>query len=177
MKGVIIYKGKYGATQKYAHWLAEETQFEVYPSSAINDEKLKKYDFFVIGSSVYIGKLQIGKWLKRNLPYLKGRKVFFFQVAGTPPDQEVKRKEYNLSGPRQIMDNCKCFYLPGKMIIKDLSWFERFMLKMGARIAKNPEDRKQMLSEYNDVHKENIREIAKAIQQFSISAPLINEPS
>lgn len=27
MKGIILYKSKYGATEKYARWLSEETGF------------------------------------------------------------------------------------------------------------------------------------------------------
>ncbi|NLZ89841.1 MAG: flavodoxin, partial [Clostridiales bacterium] len=29
MKGIILYQSKYGATKKYAHWLAEDTGFAV----------------------------------------------------------------------------------------------------------------------------------------------------
>ena len=28
MKGIILYKSKYGATKKYADWIAEETGFK-----------------------------------------------------------------------------------------------------------------------------------------------------
>ena len=32
MKGIIIYKGKYGATAQYAQWLGEELNFPVHVS-------------------------------------------------------------------------------------------------------------------------------------------------
>ena len=41
MKGIIIYKTKYGSTKKYADWLAEETDFDIIDVSKtkINDIK------------------------------------------------------------------------------------------------------------------------------------------
>jgi hypothetical protein len=52
------------------------------------------------------------------------------------------------------------------MIKRKLSWIDRFMLKMGARLAKDPADRKNMLTDYDDVRKENLREITAAIRKF-----------
>ncbi len=173
MKGAIIYQGKYGATQQYAQWLADETHLDVFPSSTISRNQLVPYNFLVIGSSVYIGKLQIRKWLKKNLPYLHGKKIFFFQVAGTSPTEIEKRKEYNLSGPREIMDHCECFFLPGKMNIKSLSWADRFMLRVGARLAKDPAVKKEMLTDYDHVSKAQIKEIATAIVTFLKMSPVM----
>ena len=33
MKGIILYKSKYGATKRYAQWLSEETGFEIRENS------------------------------------------------------------------------------------------------------------------------------------------------
>src|SRR5690349_1298422 len=134
MNGLIIYKGKYGATGQYARWIAEETNLEHLPSSAMNGTRLDDYDFYIFGSSVYIGQIQLKKWLKKNLQYIRGKKIFFFQVAGTPPGEIETRQSYNKNSiPEELMANCEFYYFPGKMRMKDLSWADRFMLKMGAR--------------------------------------------
>lgn len=167
MKGIIIYKGKYGATQQYAAWLGVELNLEVASANEISRERLVQYDYLLIGTSVYIGKLQMQKWLRNNLPFIRGKKIFLLQVAGTPPAEKEKRQAYNLSGiPKELISQCEFYFLTGRMIRSKLSWIDKFMLKMGARLAKDPADRKNMLTDYDDVRKENLREITAAIRKF-----------
>jgi menaquinone-dependent protoporphyrinogen IX oxidase len=167
MKGIIIYKGKYGATQQYAEWLGVELNLSVASADEIKGGELGKYDFLLMGTSVYIGKLQIQKWLKINLPFIKGKKIFLFQVAGTAPEQKEKRQAYNLSCiPKELINQCEFYFLTGRMLMSKLSWMDRFLLKMGARLAKDPDDRKSMLKDYDDVRKENILEITAAVRKF-----------
>lgn len=167
MKGIIIYKGKYGSTKQYAEWLGEELDLPVAPATEISGEQLTPYDFLILGTSVYIGKLQITKWLKKNLLFIKSKKIFLFQVAGTPPGEKEKRQAYNLSCmPGELVSQCEFYFLTGRMIRSKLSWMDRFMLKMGSRLAKDPEDRKTMLTDYDDVKKENILAIVTAVRKF-----------
>lgn len=44
MKGIILYKSKYGSTKKYAEWLALETNFDVCDVKKIKTENVEKYD-------------------------------------------------------------------------------------------------------------------------------------
>jgi len=167
MKGIVIYKGKYGATKQYAEWLGEELGLPIVSATEVNGEQLTSYDFFIVGTSVYIGKLQIAKWLKNNLLFIKGKRILLFQVEGTPHEEKEKRQAYNLSSiPGELVSQCDFYFLTGRMIKSKLSWMDRFMLKMGARLAKDPADRKVMLTDYDDVRKENILEIVSAAQKF-----------
>ena len=77
MKSIIVYKGKYGATKQYAEWLGEELNLPVLSAELADEGQLALSDFYIIGSSVYIGKLQIRKWLKKNLSVLKNKKIIF----------------------------------------------------------------------------------------------------
>ena len=55
MKGLVIYKGKYGATKQYAMWIGQELQLSVASADRFPVDELSKYDYFILGSSVYIG--------------------------------------------------------------------------------------------------------------------------
>ena len=112
MKGVVIYKGKYEATCQYAKWIGEELGFPVLKADNDGRRYLRESDFVIIGTSVYIGKLQVNKWLKENLDSLKNKKVFFFLVAGTPPDQKQKLDGYVKAGvPNEIPMHSDIFFL------------------------------------------------------------------
>jgi menaquinone-dependent protoporphyrinogen IX oxidase len=174
MKGLIVYKGKYGATEQYAHWLAEELQLLDVAADNLSSVKLKDYDFLLIGTSVYIGKLQIDNWLKNNLSYIRTKKIFLFVVSATPPGQKEKLSTYVTSGvPGEIRANCQAYFLPGKMIMKNLSWKDRFLLKMGAKLAKDPNDRKNMLTDFNNVKKEHLAELIVAVKKFAPAKEVI----
>jgi len=168
MKGIIIYKGKYGTTAQYAQWLAEELNLPVLSSEITDEVTLQEYDHLILGTSVYIGKLQIASWIKHNLPFIRNKKIFLFVVAATPPNEKEKLEAYVNSGiPVEIREKCQVYYLHGKMKISELSWKDRLLLKMGAWLAKDPQDRKKMLTDFNSVKKENIKGIITDVKEYA----------
>ena len=168
MKGLVIYKGKYGATKQYAMWIGQELQLPVASADRFPVDELSRYDYFILGSSVYIGKLEIRKWLKKNFNILLSKKIFFFQVAASPVGQIEKRESYNKASlPTTILEKIQFYYLPGRMIVRNLSAWDRFMLKMGAKLTKDPVEKKKMLTDFNDVKKENIIPLVKSVRSFT----------
>jgi menaquinone-dependent protoporphyrinogen IX oxidase len=167
MKGIIIYASKYGATEQYAKWYSDQLNLPIISSGEINGTALKQYDYFILGSSVYIGKLRIGKWTEKNAAFLRGKKIFLFQVAGAPANQVEKREAFNAQSiSPAILGNCQPFYLHGRLILSKLSWFDRFMLKMGSKMAKYEEDKQAMTTEYDDVKKEYIIPLVRAVKEY-----------
>jgi menaquinone-dependent protoporphyrinogen IX oxidase len=168
MKGLVIYKGKYGATKQYAMWIGQELQLSVASADRFPLDELSKYDYFILGSSVYIGQLEIKNWLQKNFKVLQNKKIFFFQVAASPSEQLEKRESYNKASlPADILKKIQFYYLPGRMIMRNLSAWDRFLLRMGAKFTKDPVEKQKMLTDFNDVKKENIGSLVKAVQNFT----------
>jgi menaquinone-dependent protoporphyrinogen IX oxidase len=175
MKGIIIYKGKYGATRQYADWLGDELYLPITESEDISKTLLTNYDFLVVGSSVYIGKMLIKGWLRKNVAALQGKKIFLFMVSGTPPDKkEILERCIQASVPAEIRNSTEIFFLPGRMIRKNLSWTDNLLMKIGTMFAKGPEAKKEMQMEYDDVKKENLQELTTAINKFC-SGKIVNK--
>jgi len=167
MKGLVIYKGKYGATKQYATWIGQELQLPVASADRFPIDELPNYDYFILGSSVYIGKLEIKDWLKKNFNVLQNKKIFFFQVAASPVEQIEKRHSYNKASlPPSILKKIQFYYLPGRMIMRNLSAWDRFMLRMGARLAKDPLEKKAMLTDFDHVKKEKVIPIMEGVRTF-----------
>ena len=174
MNSIIVYKGKYGATKQYAQWLAKELNIPAFSTGEVSEKYLRDSSVIVIGTSVYIGKLQVSKWLRKNVQTLKDKKLFLFLVSGTPPNEKEKLMEYVWSGvPKELMDQCDISFLHGKMIYKDLGWLDKFLLKTGARLvkSKNPAEAERMITDFNDVKKENLFQLIDLIKS---SARLIS---
>jgi len=167
MKGLVIYKGKYGATKQYAMWIGQELQLPVASADRFPVEELPNYDYFILGSSVYIGKLEIKDWLKKNFRVMQNKKIFFFQVAASPAEQIEKRESYNKASLLPTMvEKIQFYYLSGRMIMRNLSAWDRFMLKMGAKLTKDPVEKKTMLTDFDHVKKENALPVIEAVRAF-----------
>jgi menaquinone-dependent protoporphyrinogen IX oxidase len=168
MKGLVIYKGRYGATKQYAMWIGQELQLPVASADRFPLNELPNYDYFILGSSVYIGKLEIRKWLKQNFHFLRNKKIFLFQVAAAPIDQKEKRKGFNqVSIPQEILKKIQVHYLPGRMIMRNLSRWDRFVLKMGARLVKDPIEKKNMLTDFDNIKRENVFSLVEDVRSFT----------
>ena len=166
MKGLVIYKGKYGATRQYAMWIGHELQLTVASADRFPKQQLRDYDYFIIGSSVYIGTLEIQKWLKKNLGVLCEKKLFLFQVAATPVAEKAKRESYNKTSiPYEIVNKVESYFFPGRMIMRNLSAFDRFKLKMGAWLTKDPIEKRNMLTDFDHVKKEHVMPLVEAVRK------------
>lgn len=155
MKSIILYKGKYGATQQYAEWLAAELHLPAMVPEKLAKGDINANDLIIIGSSVYVGKLLISDWLKQHAGNLKNKKLVLFVVCGSnnPKEQEKVIKQHV---PEGLIDPSCIFFLPGRLVKSKLSWKDRLLLRMGAMVAKDPETRRLMLQDRDNVKKENI---------------------
>jgi menaquinone-dependent protoporphyrinogen IX oxidase len=167
MKGAILYKGKYGATEQYARWLSEELALPFLDIDTVSREMLAQYDFVIAGASVYVGKMQNRKWLLRYCDLLKSKKLFLFVVCATPKTEKEKLNTIlNTSIPPVLLDKFDIYFLQGRMIMSKLSWIDRLMLKMGASLEKDPETKKRMLQDFDSVKKENIYSLLDAVNAY-----------
>ena len=167
MNGGILFKSKYGSTGQYAQWLSHDLHLPILEIDNVSEESIELHDFFLIGSPVYIGKLSVAKWLKKHEAILKNKKIFLFIVCGTSLKNEEQLNQIlheNLT--EQMEKSCLVFFLPGRLVKKELSWFDRFLLKVGARFEKDPVVRSHMLTDFDAVDKSNLKEIVESVQHF-----------
>lgn len=164
MKGLIVYKGKYGATKQYADWLGTDLLFPVVSADDCDANLLKKHDCIIIGSSVYIGKLLIRKWMHQYSEILKHKKTYLFIVCATPLDDKKKLDtiaENNVTGVLHVLS--KVFFLRGRLIKEQLNWKDRIMLNIGAALEKDLVVKKSMLQEFDAVKRENLAPLVKIV--------------
>jgi menaquinone-dependent protoporphyrinogen IX oxidase len=170
MKGILLYKGKYGATRQYANWIGEELQWPVFPSDELQPEKLDDADIIVIGSSVYAGRLLLNSWLKQHASQLINKKLLLFIVCATPADKtDVLNQIAKLNIPPVLREQCNVFFLRGRVVIKDLSWGDKLMLKMASWGTKDPVEKRAMVQGFDAVKKENIIPLVKAVKAMLIA--------
>ncbi|MHA4842870.1 flavodoxin domain-containing protein [Flavitalea antarctica] len=168
MKGAIIFKSHYGATRKYAEMLSGEFNIPVIPAAAVNSDIICQYDYLLIGTPVYIGKLLLKKFLQLYASELSTKKLFLFIVCGDAcSDEVVQHQIISNNVPEIIVPNTRVFFLRGKVVFKELSLQHKILLRLGAMMQKSPEKKHEMSTDFNDVKKENVRALADAIKEFT----------
>jgi len=167
-KAVIVYKGRYGSTAQYALWLGQILQVPVYGHLEISIAQLNEYDMVIAGGSVYVGKIQIAKWLNERKNILRNKNLILFVVFASPltkPEEQHQLLTKNID--KELLQRLRVFYLRGRLIKQNLSLLDRFVLHMGAALQKTRADKNRMLTDFDDVKKENLNELIEAIKAAS----------
>lgn len=168
--GLIVYDSKYGATHQYADWLASELKLPLRTPDQVTADQIKNAGFLVIGTPIYIGKFRVQKWLNKNIKNFSNKKLFVFIVNATAPEEQSTRGQFVQNNiPGELKENCRIYFLPGRIIHKKLSFRDKLLLLMRASTIKDPLKRKEMQSDFDNVKKDNLVPVIKAVKDYIYS--------
>jgi len=172
MKASIIYQGKYGSTAQYAQWLAGSTGLPLANASSVRTGFVARYDCLLLGSAVYAGKLALHDWLKHNLTWLAGKKIFLFIVCGTTADRKEQQQTLiDAHVDPLIKSNCEIFFLPGRLIVSKFSWKDRMMIEMAALLESDPEKKAAMIQGYDRMKRRELDQLLLRVNDYREAAP------
>lgn len=137
---LVIYAGKYGATEQYARWIAEKTGADLYPLHQVTSKTLERYGTIVFGGAVYGGAILGIQFLKKHLETLKRHRLILFTVGLTMPGDEAAfhaMLDRNLTPEQQA--GIRTYHFLGAVRFKQLSPRERMMMwLLKTSISKKP---------------------------------------
>ena len=131
----IVYKSKYGSTERYAQWIAEEVKADCFECSEIEAKKLMEYDTIIYGGGLYASGIAGISIITRNFEILKDKKMIVFTVGLASTDKEevfLPSIEKNFS--KEMRDNIKFFHLRGGIDYKKLGIIHKSMMAMLRRV-------------------------------------------
>lgn len=141
MKGIILYKSKYGATRRYAGWLAEETGFDCMETGRAKIENVKQYDTIILGGGIHASGIAGLSFLKKHIGELQGKRIIVFCDGASPYEKKAFQQLYdrNMKGP---LAGLPCFYCRGSWDMERMSFADRTLCRMliKAVAKKKPED-------------------------------------
>ena len=129
MKGIVIYKSKYGSTKKYAEWIRESTGFDMAEADKFKPDQLGNYDTVIFGGGIYAGGIAGIAFLKKNIARLKGKNLAVFCCGASPFDADFMKalKERNMPGE---LSDIPLFYCRGGCDIANLHFADKTLCKM-----------------------------------------------
>ena len=127
--GVILFQSKYGATQKYAKWLAEELEFDCIETKHADVKTVEKYDTIILGGGIYASGIAGLSFLRKNYSAFQGNKVAVFCVGASPFEDSAFRQivDHNFKG---AIAGIPCFYCRGAWDEEKMTFGDRTLCKM-----------------------------------------------
>ena len=161
MDGAIFYTSKYGSTRDYANWIAEATGLEAFDIKG-NIPELETFDFLVLGSPVFYGKLRIAKWMRSHSEAISSKPTLLFTVSGTA--EGAKLDGTTPTGlPQQMIEHIHHVGLRGRQSPKQLRWFDRMVLNLMARATPDKQAAREAKQGFDHVDKTSIQPAVELI--------------
>lgn len=156
MKGIVIYKSKYGSTKTYASWISEELGFELSEHKDVTVKDLMEYDTIVYGGGIYAETIAGVTLITKNMDKLADKNIVVYTTAVTPLDCREYYDEmvYNKNFPENTRGKIKIFNFLGKMVMDELSFVHKsaiITLKKIMSSKENPTEMEKLLVSLCDI--------------------------
>lgn len=126
---LVVYKSKYGATEKYAEMLKEAFECDVVEAGKFNRAMLTGRRCIILAGGIYAGGIAGIDILRKNISQLKGKKVAVFCVGASPFDEKAV-EEVRTRNMKGDLQNIPLFYGRGAWDESKMSFKDRTMCKM-----------------------------------------------
>lgn len=141
MKTLVLYFSKTGFTQRYAEWIAEETDADCEPFDHRDGVRFGDYDAVAFGSSVRAGAIRKLSWFKRQIPDWEGKRLAVFAVGAMPGGAGAARQLFAQNLSEAERRRIAAFYLPGGLDYARMGAVDRAMMAVYRKMLagkKNP---------------------------------------
>lgn len=85
----VVYQSKYGATRKYAEWIAKELSCDLFEGKDIKASDLEPYDTIIFGGGLYAGGVSGIKLLTKNFSKFSQKNLVLFTCGLADPADSV----------------------------------------------------------------------------------------
>ena len=137
-KTVVVYDSKYGWTQRYARWIAQELGCEMFTRKQVNIQLIGEGDLLIYGGGLYAGGLSGLSFVKRYLRRYPQRRVVLFTCGLADPALAVNEKNIRTSLakalPPSMQKQIRLFHFQGGIDYTRLSFVHRAMMEMMRRV-------------------------------------------
>lgn len=145
MNTVVIYKSKYGSTETYAKWLAEDLDADLLQADRVKPADLQRYETIVYGGGIYAGSVNGIALLTKNFESIRDKSLYLFTVGAAdvnaPETPKAIRHALEQKLPPALWEKLHIYHLRGGMQFSKLSLLHRIMMRMFIKmLSKKPQE-------------------------------------
>lgn len=154
---VVVYKSKYGSTEKYAKWIAEDGDADLFKANEVKVDQLMSYETIIYCGGLYAGGLLGFSVIKKHYKLLRDKNIIVVGVGATLKKEAAipEVKKHNL--PEEMRNNVTFFLLRGGLNYKKMSPLDRVLMYLMVKSIKRKhhealdDDSKGMIATYGKV--------------------------
>ncbi len=172
-KIAVVYKSKYGTTERYAKWITQDVGASIFKSNELNLNQLKGYDVIVYCGGLYAGGILGFNFIKRNYPMLSDKRLIVVAVGASLKKEDELEGVKNHHLTDEMKGKVEFFMLRGGLNYKEMSWIDRLLMFLLVKILKGKkseeldDDAKGIIATYGKVvdfsNRKTIEPIVEAI--------------
>jgi len=143
-KIAVVYKSKYGHTKKYAEWISDELNCDLYVANKTDIDALKGYNTIIYGGGLYAsGIIGVGL-ITKNYEALKDKKLIVFTVGLADPNIKSQFKPIiDKNFTEEMKKSIEIFHLHGGIDYSELNIIHKSMMNaLKKMVEKKKEDQK-----------------------------------
>lgn len=172
-KSVVVYKSKYGSTEKYAGWIAEDAGADLRKAGEADSKLLLSYDTIIYCGGIYAGGILGFSRMKKLVGELKGRRLLIVAVGATTEGDKAKTLKVieDMNFTPEMKGKVPLFLLRGGLNYPKMKPLDRFLMYLVVRSKRSldpaamDEDTKGLIATYGKtVNFTNRKTIAPVIE-------------
>lgn len=129
MRCVIVYHSSTGFTKKYASWLAESLEAEIFAYKEAKNLDISSYDLVLFGTWAKAGGFFHLSWLEKKLQDYSNKKFLAFVVGASPADSEDINVSLANTFKTDSLEKVPYFYCPGGLNYEAMPMLSSLMMK------------------------------------------------
>lgn len=156
-KIAVVYKSKYGSTEKYAHWIAEDVKADIFKADNVKLDILLDYDTIVYCGGLYAGGILGFSLIKKNYAQLKNKKIIVVAVGATLKKETAIAEVKGSNFTPEMQNRVPLYLLRGGFNYKKMNLLDKtlmYLLVKSLKFKKKEElddDSKGMIATYGKV--------------------------
>ena len=146
MKTIIVYTSQTGFTKRYAEWISEKANADIFDLKDVQKKDLsffESYDAVIYAGWCMAGKVVNSNWFFNKALSLRGKKLALVAVGASPNENPEVEKAMNVLLTDEQKQYIKVFYCQGGINYDKMKLSSKLMMKMYSTILKKSDDAKQ----------------------------------
>ena len=135
-KAVVIYKGKYGATEQYARWIAEELQCDIFDADHFLARDFGKYDNIIFGGALQAGGIKGFELIRKNRMKILEKKTVIFAVGLNTDSQENRIQVREINFNKYALSGMTLYYCKGAFDPEKVKGMDRAIINLTLNMLK-----------------------------------------
>lgn len=132
-KAIVIYSSKYGSTEKYARWIADEIGAGASDVKRVKPLQIFQNDTVIFGGSMLAGNVRGIEYISKHRDAFCGKNLIIFTCGISNPNNTDQTEKINAAIRGKLPENFQCakiFHLRGSIDYSKLRFLDKTMLKM-----------------------------------------------